>query len=609
MSEVALAFVVLTLIVIGIGGVWLFWRTSDEYRISMTKKKLGYPVKEWWYYPSLIFGLCMGPILRKNWEKKNKFYTSENYGAPDSDWEQIIPGQAWQTLPRGDLKLRRDLTNAVVATCFELIVQETISLAVTSAASSQAQGDSSDAFHAAHQQMTHMAGLLSAIQAFEDGSSDPPAVHVHEWSDPNEESDSEEETELPKNAVVSDVARRKSMGLSVVIQSQPRSSLMGQDDVAVVLEQEPVAKSRVLSQQELQEFLKKEDFEDAIMEEFEDLPAIVPDMAQILPGSQIFNRSAKSLPFKKNRVSVGAGPVNDLQAYINASFVSGASAGPRKYIVTQEPLSGAEIQKQSTFHRFWQMVSEQQPRVIVMFPEQHQKERPSRYWPARELLHRSFPDVSVENRETLQSDSFILSTLAVRRSDGDSFNVAHLQYLKPFIADDESSLRGLLQFAAQVNRIQDQAAVPVIVHDFIGINEASVFIALCEGLIQLQTTGAVDVPRILTSLRHDRSGSLQNFSHYEFLYCVLAYATTWTPSAEAPSDLRPASRRESSQQEDSVPGPIEGADPPQMFTLSARTISSRYEPVLGTLDSFAHLSFPLPSFSPRNQPCAPTRRT
>ena len=66
-------------------GCYLYWRTSDEYRVYTVKKKLGYDVKSPFYVFTYVFGICIGPILRKRWNKEHEFFSNTEYESASVD--------------------------------------------------------------------------------------------------------------------------------------------------------------------------------------------------------------------------------------------------------------------------------------------------------------------------------------------------------------------------------------------------------------------------------------------------------------------------------------------------------------------------------------------
>jgi len=68
---------------------------------------------------------------------------------------------------------------------------------------------------------------------------------------------------------------------------------------------------------------------------------------------------------------------------------------------------------------------------------------------------------------------------------------------------------------------------PVVVHCSAGIGRTGCFIALSNGIKQLDNEHIIDIVRILCDLRRDRGGMIQTNDQYQFVYQALSeYART-----------------------------------------------------------------------------------
>ena len=74
---------------------------------------------------------------------------------------------------------------------------------------------------------------------------------------------------------------------------------------------------------------------------------------------------------------------------------------------------------------------------------------------------------------------------------------------------------------------------PIVVHDDLGLGPTGVFISAYHIVRQIDGTGSVDVPRIVSTLRKDRGGLVQTLAEYEFLYKLAAVYSVSSSSAKA----------------------------------------------------------------------------
>ncbi|CAF3527231.1 unnamed protein product, partial [Adineta steineri] len=78
----------------------------------------------------------------------------------------------------------------------------------------------------------------------------------------------------------------------------------------------------------------------------------------------------------------------------------------------------------------------------------------------------------------------------------------------------------------ELSKINNKSG-PVVVHCSAGIGRTGCFIALSNGIKQLNQERVVDIVRIICNLRRDRGGMIQTHDQYQFLYQALSeYART-----------------------------------------------------------------------------------
>lgn len=125
---------VLGLVVFLVFSAWLYWRTSDDYRVRKAKLELGYEVDDVCSTFHACCTCCCGVRERRKWERENLFYRTDEYGPPDPHWMDVKaadqPGQEWQRLPRGDVARQRKLISTVLAKTKVQIMEEVIQEAI-----------------------------------------------------------------------------------------------------------------------------------------------------------------------------------------------------------------------------------------------------------------------------------------------------------------------------------------------------------------------------------------------------------------------------------------------------------------------------------------------
>ena len=62
---------------------FIYYRTSDDYKLKKRRRELGYEVEDWTTSLLLCCQLCIGPVNRKRWEMKHKLFRTPDYGPPD----------------------------------------------------------------------------------------------------------------------------------------------------------------------------------------------------------------------------------------------------------------------------------------------------------------------------------------------------------------------------------------------------------------------------------------------------------------------------------------------------------------------------------------------
>ncbi|KAI8643506.1 protein-tyrosine phosphatase-like protein [Parasitella parasitica] len=273
------------------------------------------------------------------------------------------------------------------------------------------------------------------------------------------------------------------------------------------------------------------------------------------------NRYTNIWPFEYTRVKLQDHKVSD---YINASYVqyidseeSASDARPeqlntqcvnimkecpakntqpyRRYISTQGPLP-------ATFNDFWQVVWEQNSRVLVMLTKEEEmhKIKCHRYWPSELNSPTQYGDFIVtlinettqkidkhDLQEPLHEDDVVIVRQLSIAHGSVSRQVTHLQYTGWMDFGVPENPLGTLQIIQMANSAQEtcfrQGAVgPMIVHCSAGCGRSGAFCAIDTVLYRLRQTKAISDHDILlqtiSRFREQRLSMVQTLRQFVFCY-------------------------------------------------------------------------------------------
>ncbi|KAG7300512.1 hypothetical protein JYU34_016142 [Plutella xylostella] len=203
--------------------------------------------------------------------------------------------------------------------------------------------------------------------------------------------------------------------------------------------------------------------------EFSSIPSVAVSAADVPPGAEDKNRYSNVLPLPETRVLLnGSSPVS---CYINANYVTGPGNIKNYYIACQAPLP-------NTVDDFWQMIWEQNSRLIVMLTEYMENgvEKSYEYLPPSEISDskRTFGDYQVVLKKREQHDKYAISTVQLINLRTRTWReLTHLWYFWPAkgVPDDYDSMidfltemRGFMKIAQSAKEF-DEDGVEVIYGD------------------------------------------------------------------------------------------------------------------------------------------------
>ncbi|KAG9484736.1 tyrosine-protein phosphatase non-receptor type 6 isoform X2 [Eleutherodactylus coqui] len=247
------------------------------------------------------------------------------------------------------------------------------------------------------------------------------------------------------------------------------------------------------------------------------------------PENKSKNRYKNILPFDHTRVILHTGDPNIPGSdYINANYVTNQLIGEdepsKRFIASQGCLA-------STTGDFWQMVWQENSRVIVMTTKEIEKGRTKcvPYWPEAGADGKEFGKFWVEIQSEHEAMEYKIRTLRLSplKDRGRTRDIFHYQYLSWPDHGVPADPGGVLSFLGEVNRTQESipGAGAIIVHCSAGIGRTGTIIAIDMLVDTIQTKGLdcdIDVQKTIQMVRSQRSGMVQTEAQYRFTYTAIA---------------------------------------------------------------------------------------
>ncbi|XP_050303193.1 tyrosine-protein phosphatase corkscrew isoform X2 [Anthonomus grandis grandis] len=256
------------------------------------------------------------------------------------------------------------------------------------------------------------------------------------------------------------------------------------------------------------------------------------------PENRNKNRYKNILPFDDTRVKLKNVDQSGSD-YINANYIqwkcddpinqSGDSGAEGKtYIATQGCLP-------STIPDFWQMVWQENCRVIVMTTKETErlKNKCARYWP-EEHCTKEYGKITVKNLMESSTQHYTLREFSVTQEGcSDERKVYHYHFTAWPDHGVPSDPGCVLNFLHEVNKRQEelqkdleQPPGAILVHCSAGIGRTGTFIVIDMILDQLKKYGLdceIDIQRTIQMVRAQRSGMVQTEAQYKFVYLAVQH--------------------------------------------------------------------------------------
>ncbi|XP_038140282.1 tyrosine-protein phosphatase non-receptor type 6 isoform X2 [Cyprinodon tularosa] len=287
------------------------------------------------------------------------------------------------------------------------------------------------------------------------------------------------------------------------------------------------------------------------------------------PENKSKNRYKNILPFNDTRVLLKNADPNVVGSdYINANYVKNKlweSKENKMYIATQGCLA-------TTVNDFWQMVWQEETRVIVMTTREVEKGRNKcvPYWPDPQRQDsQDYGDYKVFFEDERQATDYKVRVLKIAPVDQPKLSreIWHYQYLSWPDHGVPEEPGGVLSFLTQVNAKQAEYpdAGPMIIHCSAGIGRTGTIVVIDMILDTIDRLGLdcdIDIPKYIQMVREQRSGMVQTEAQYKFIYLAISeYIQTTKVKDSASKETeteygnlqlkhQPASRKVSKNKED-----------------------------------------------------------
>ncbi|CAF1014977.1 unnamed protein product [Adineta ricciae] len=247
-------------------------------------------------------------------------------------------------------------------------------------------------------------------------------------------------------------------------------------------------------------------------------------------GAGTKNRYGTIIANEHSRVKLPELSGDPLSSYINANYVKGFPDESRTFIATQGPLANTIID-------FYRMIWQEHVPVVVMITRLFEKNKAKceRYLP--DSRSNQYGPFQVHVKSVSHQSDYEIRRLIIE-FENEQREVEHYWYTAWPDQSCPDVTHPLIELVKKVemSRIElnntNKAVGPVVVHCSAGIGRTGCFIALSNGIKQLDNEHIVDFVRILCDLRRDRGGMIQTNDQYQFVYQALSeYARTLQSSA------------------------------------------------------------------------------
>mmetsp|Transcript_4920 Transcript_4920/g.12740 ORF Transcript_4920/g.12740 Transcript_4920/m.12740 type:complete len:603 (+) Transcript_4920:145-1953(+) len=563
--EYQTAFLIIALLLILVVGAWLYWLTSEAYKIRQMQIKLGYKVPTIRSYFAWLFICCVGPLVRRQWEKENVNFRTDDYAPLKKRRPQLKAflndGGEWTKLPRGDRSRGRNVIKAAMAKIRANVIHDVLDEALTlalkdfsdSAQESREQERAAERMRAIaarwkdnvdhktqrHAELTKMIASYEAEDSSEDeGASESGA----QWDMGCEVSfmkmmprdrrrrPSKRTARLPSDPHFNQ--RPRVQPATFGDWSEPGSSKAAAAPSGILHKPAPmthgnwgagakggaagskgpsvarVEGSRPIALNELKRFTRKMTLE-TIRPEFESIALNSPKRKTLNPAVHGLTANLDIFPFPHSRVKFDGG------TYINASFIRGADGFPSKYIATQLPVAPgtAGFGKLPSVNAFWEMVNEHRCLALVVLDAEA-----APFWPVELEKPAAFGAIDITTLEVSTHDDY--TTTAVRLNKGGAdFYTTVFEFRRWDDSFSSEGISAIIELSNAVRKIAEGAPPgPIVFLDADGGDRVGTMIAAEHCFQQIRSADFVDVVRAVANVREDRGGLVSTLQLYAAIY-------------------------------------------------------------------------------------------
>eukprot|EP00118_Oscarella_pearsei_P015500 m.140176 g.140176 ORF g.140176 m.140176 type:complete len:960 (+) comp38296_c0_seq1:140-3019(+) len=268
------------------------------------------------------------------------------------------------------------------------------------------------------------------------------------------------------------------------------------------------------------------ELEDDLIEEFQNIPTHMAGEGDIPPDCQNKNRYNNVLPTPHSRVPLFLRFGDPCSDYINANFVRGVADNPKAYIATQGPM-------ESTTNDFWRMVWEQNCGIILMATGLEEREVPkcARYWPDEQRTVETYGEIEVAIQKQVKKDDYTTTHLLIVHNEKQQSRVVIHHWFTAWpdfgVPEDVSQV---INYLEDIREDLKEVKGPVIVHCSAGIGRSGCLLAIHMGMREMEKGGRCDILQTVSTIRHDRGGSVQTKDQYILIYMALYTYGTYLQS-------------------------------------------------------------------------------
>ncbi|XP_021340744.1 receptor-type tyrosine-protein phosphatase S-like [Mizuhopecten yessoensis] len=221
------------------------------------------------------------------------------------------------------------------------------------------------------------------------------------------------------------------------------------------------------------------------------------------------NRYKTTFPYDHSRVQLDGD-----QSYINANFIKDLD-GTNAYVATQGP-------KMNTLGDFWKMVWQLKTGKIVMLAKCVELGKPKveKYWPdaGSSISHDGMKISFISSKE--------YAAYTVRKLKLENENTQKTRVISQFhlLKWPDHGTPDVMHFALlllHMDSVNSKLSGPIVVHCSAGVGRTGTFIASDVLFRHGKSTGRVDPPAYVQSMRQDRMDMVQTKPQYVFIYHAL----------------------------------------------------------------------------------------